>query len=422
MLLYFKTSNNLSFNQEVTFSMIAGNYKDPENKGKQLLEKNLMWSEKYKVNVLKAAAIYGANASGKSNFLKAIGNAVEFIRHNFTESHSETSIPFLSEYNKLDSDNLNRPITFCFGILVDDTQFEYNFSYSKERVLSESLLEYRTQKPIEHFTRVYSEQTKDYDWTFSKYFTGEKETVKKITNERSLYLTVGAVSKLEICEKIFQWFDEKIVFAVDINSPGMLEDETILFVMAEDVNVKKVVLELLKKADFAIVDFKFKRLADGGLLVTSVHRTLDKEGKEVLIDFDYFNEESVGTRRFMGSLAGCLDLFSKEKTGLIDEFGTSMHSLLSKDLLKLFVRLLNENKKGKNKLQLIFTTHDTNLMDASIFRKDQIWITERDERGNSRMYPVSDFKTKKGVDLESEYLQGLYGGIPFLKDEKHGVA
>ncbi|MDB5283341.1 MAG: RloA protein [Bacteroidota bacterium] len=414
MLLYFKTSNNLSFNEEVTFSTIAGNYKvtnELTGEREDELPQNVIPIEKYKVNALRTSVIYGANASGKSNLLVAILHAALFIQDNFTKSNepSYLSSNFEGFYNKNNAANLSRPVTFSFGILINEVQFEYHFSYNNERVVAESLYEYRTQKPIEHFDRIFNEKKKIYEWRFSKYFTGEKETVKNITNQYTLYLTVGSVSKLSICEQVFKWFDSTVDGSFDIDHPGSITDTVILKGMSESKFIKELVLEQLKIADFSIIDFEIEVEKENELRVTTIHKSIGIDGNDSTARFDYFREESIGTRRFIGWLGFLISMMAGGKVVLIDEFGTSMHSLLSKHLLQ------NINGFAKSKAQLIFTTHDTNLMTRELFRPDQIWIAEKDSFGNSKLFPLSEFKLLKGKDLKTTYMQGLYGGIPHFK-------
>jgi AAA15 family ATPase/GTPase len=417
MLLYFKTSNNLSFNEEVSFSTIAGNYKvknEATGEKEDELSQNLIPLEKYKVNALRTSAIYGANASGKSNFLKALINATYFIRSNFFESNNEKFLlnQFHNSRNKNFELNFVHPIKVTFGLWIDGVQFEYQFSFSNDRIVEEILYEYRTQKPIEHFYRKWLYHDKS-EWRFSKYFIGEKDKVKNITNQYSLYLTVGAVSKLPVCEKVFNWFVSAIIPEIDVDSPGKTDDYEILKLMYEDSTVKKFVLQQLKVADFSIKDFEIDLDAEERLYVQTIHTAYNDVGKETTTKFNYFKEESKGTRTFIAWLGHWLDIIKNNKVILIDEFGTSMHSLLSKHLLKAFNAKFGD--KNASTAQLIFTTHDTNLMTRELFRPDQIWIAEKDDLGNSKLFPLSDFKLLKGKDLQTTYMQGLYGGIPHLK-------
>ena len=143
MLLYFKGLNISSY-QDIDFSMVAGNYREhPESK---------VELKKYGVDVLKSAVVYGANASGKSNFLKVISRGMLFVKNSFSGGQEENNhIPFF--YNENHNENLKKPVSFKYGILIDGIQFEYSFSVDNERILDEELLEYRSQKPIQARSR-----------------------------------------------------------------------------------------------------------------------------------------------------------------------------------------------------------------------------------------------------------------------------
>jgi AAA15 family ATPase/GTPase len=414
MLVYFKTQNNLSFNEEVEFSTIAGSYKD-SIKGKELLSQNLIPLPKYNINLLKTSVIYGANASGKSNLLRCISSGVIFIVNSYINSSDSTKWVFQNQYNRLFKSNNKRPISYTYSIIVEGVMFEYTFSIDSERVTFETLLEYRTQKPITHFRREYNKKSKSYDWSkFSIYFTGEKETVKNITNERSLFLSVGNISELPICKRVCAWFQSKIVWSIDRDSPGNIDPQWALRQMMSDKGLKDMVLSFLKKADFSIIDIAItENKGTNRLEVKTYHKSIDKDGRPAIVEMDFYNEESTGTRRFLAWLGVWESNAGQNgQTILLDEFGGSMHTHLSKFLLEDF-SVLTANKDHP---QLIFTTHDTNLMKKELFRPDQIWIVDRDELGNSKLHSMSQFKLNKVKDIEQGYLDGLYGGIPYLKD------
>ncbi len=395
MLLYFKASNFLSY-QDIYFSMIAGSYNDhPEN---------IVHLERYGVDVLKSAMVYGANASGKSNFLKALVWSVWFVRKSFA---TDTTLPaFVNENHE---NNLTKPISFTYGLLVDQTYFEYFFSIDNEKILEEELSEYRSQKPIQHFHRKYDTNKNGYDWVFSKRFSGEKETVKNITNVQTLFLTIGSQTNLPIAEKVFRWFNEDLLWSIDNISPGSINIDHTLKGMKHDQAFKEAILKEIKNADFFIDDLILKEDNDKKLKAYSIRTVTDEFGKEREIMFDLDAQESVGTKRFIAWIGPWIDILNHGKVVLIDELNNSLHTLLLQYLIKKFH---TDNHTGA---QLIFTTHDTNLMTQELFRRDQIWIVDRNKEGDSQLSPLSDFKIKKGKVLENSYLQGVYGGIPHIQ-------
>ncbi len=362
MLLYFKTSNNLSYREEINFSMIAGVFSEH-------LE-NTIQIEKYKTKALKTSAIYGANASGKSNLLIAIANGVVFIQNSFTDSLAFDKMT--QHLNRNDEKNKSKPTTYVYGLLIDGIQFEYSFSFNKDRILEEQLLEYRTQKPIQHFLRKFDSEKNDYNWNFSSLFTGKKDTVKEMTNSKTLFLTIGSKTELMVSIKVMYWFRNNIVWSINNDSPGNISVEYTLENILSFPDHKKVILEFLKEADFTIIDILVEK-TQYGFKGTTLHKTININGEPTLTAFDLTTEESTGTNRFLSWIGVWLDILNNGKTLLVDELGNSMHSLLSKYLITKF------HAENPQNSQLIFTTHDTNLMTQDIFRRDQIWIVDRDK-------------------------------------------
>jgi AAA15 family ATPase/GTPase len=380
--------------------MIAGSYTDH-------LE-NTIEVERYKIRVLKTSVIYGANASGKSNLLKAITYGARFVQVSFSNSQATNHLPFF--FNKNEVINVTKPTTFCYGILIDGIHFEYSFSIGDDRIFEEQLLEYRSQKPIQHFFRVYIPEKKEYEWHFSKLFVGEKETVKNITNERALYLTVGSQTNIPIAVKVVKWFSaNNLMWSIDDDYPGNLNPDYTLRMIKNSPQTKEVILNFVRKADFTITDLNISE-SENVLKATTIHKIKNVDGTYSDGFFDLKFDESAGTKRFIAWIGVWIDILSNGKTLIIDELGNSMHSLLLRHLISEF------HERNLLKSQLIFTTHDTNLMTQDVFRRDQIWIVDRDSVGNSNLYPMSDFKIKKGKVLENSYFQGVYGGIPQIVD------
>lgn len=407
MLIYFRTYNNYSYSGEVEFSMISGSYSElPEN----VIE--LPERYKNKASLLKSSVIFGANASGKSNLLKAITDGTRMIVQSTKDIQVGDKLPFNPYKNRFDK--ISETTYYHFGIFVEDSQFDYYFEFNENLILKESLTEYATQKPIHHFTREYDAETNNYKYSFSeKYFKGEKDKMTEITNSSSLYLSVAAQFNLPIAEKVFKWFKTTYASSINTISPGGISLNYTLNLIRENDEMKKLILNGLNIADFMIKDIKVtidevdKR---NRFIATTYHEGLGADGKPALIPFDLFTEESAGTQRFLAWIGIFLDVLKNGKVLIIDELGNSMHTLLLRHLVSMF----NSKETNPHNAQLIFTTHDTNIMDLNLLRRDQIWIVDREEDGSSNLFPISDFKIKKGKALESSYLQGVYGGIPHI--------
>lgn len=401
MLLYFKTANNLSFDEEVEFSMVAGSYSE--------LPENTVYLEKQKVSVVKSAAIFGANASGKTNLIKCMGFGINFIRED-----NYTYFPNLnSQVNK------EKPTTYVYGILINGVQFEYSFSLGKERVVEERLIEYKTQKPTLHFQRKYNLEKSMYEWSeFSKTlksYRGILNEMKKILPEKSLLLNKLAQFEISLIKQTFDFFKEATIFdEYTLNTQNKTIYEN-LFKALDDIDyLKEAIMNGLKEADFMLDRFEVIKKNEGANIsynLATYHKSKAKDGTIINEKFDFFQNESTGTQKYLLALAV---LFLVTKAGdliVIDELDSSLHT----HLLQKLVSMVHDLKKNKKNSQLIFTTHDTNLLNQDLLRRDQIWFAERDEFGNSKLIPLSDYKVKKGINLENSYLQGVYGGIPNLE-------
>ena len=400
MLLYFKTANNLSFDEEVEFSMVAGNYTE--------LPESTVYLEKQKVSVVKSAAIFGANASGKTNLIKCLELGIEFITRDFYSYHPNLN----KQVNK------EKPTTYVYGFLINGVQFEYSFSLEKERVMEEKLIEYKTQKPTVHYYRKYNLEKKTYDWSeFSKALKSNRRVLnemKKILPEKSLLLNKLAQFEISLIKQTFDFFEKVSIldeYTLSTHNKTIYED--LFKALYDGDNLKAEMMNRLKKADFMLDHFEVIKKNDGlnvSYNLATYHKSKAKDGTIINEKYDFFQNESTGTQKYLLALALLSSLTQKGALIVIDELDSSLHT----HLLQQLVSMIHDSEINKKNAQLIFTTHDTNLLNQDLLRRDQIWFAERDELGNSKLIPLSDFKVKKGINLENSYLQGVYGGIPNL--------
>lgn len=415
MILYFKVSNSRSFANEATLSMIAT--ADYPSEYSYIIEP-------YNIKVLKTSLIYGANASGKSNILKALADAVSIIleSHMYSKKIGEGEI--LSEKitwkyfpNKNELTKKNEPSTYIIGFLIGERIYEYSFSNDKERILYESL----TEKHINgdetiHFIRFYNRKNDKYFFPeLSKVYAEKFETLIPFTKKENLFLSISAQLseedeyRISISDMIYDFFMNKVQFSINLSAPGKGQTEFALELIRRNPKLKSVFLDLLKNADFSIIDIKFRAIVDENgqskFLVKTVHKGLNKQGNTVNVEYDLFKEESVGTQQFISWLGYWILASTENKTLFIDEFGNSMHPMLTEFLLGLFQR---------NKGQLIFSTHDVKLMNSKFIKPEQIWIIKKNELANSSIYSLSDFNIDEDKMIDNIYLDGLFKGVPNL--------
>ena len=400
MLVRFSVENFKSIREEQTLSMVASNYeKDlPEN----VIQLDIPGMKG--VNLLKSAVIYGANASGKSNVLKALDYMKWFVAHSVDKPKpaNKTRIdPFL-----LDKDVRHQPSTFEITILLhNEFRVDYGFSVTAECVQEEWLTMYPKGRAIEVFHR-HADQDKD-KYKFSSKFKINK-SLKNLTRADALFLTVATQYNVSELAEVYSWFELDLVNLDKLAAT----DDTQVSAYTNPTEREKILRELCS-ADTGIVDLSFgfeTRNGEKYLFTQFSHKLKDPERDSASITFNR-DMESVGTIRYFDLLGPLFYILDNRYCGFLDEADTSLHP----HLVKKFISTIHNWKvKGG---QLIFTTHDTTLLSADLFRRDQIWLTEKRHEGDTILYPLSDYKVRKGESLQKGYLAGRYGAIPFFGPE-----
>lgn len=406
MLLYFKTANSRSYQQQVEFSMVAADY------GNKQLDHTIFLLN-YGVSVLKSSVIYGANAAGKSNLLKAIVDGIQLV---LNSSKNNKGDPLPHFYNKNQQINKSKPSLYVFGLLINNIHFEYSFSHNAERIFEEKLMQFLPEQEIIHFHRIYNPKKDKYDWSeFSQEFQNKasKMLQEVIVKKNNLFLSAAANLpedsnfKLAIAEQIYDWFKNKVCISPQHNR---INYESALALIKENKKAEALFLEILAKTDFVIRGFDIKTLNNEKLLAKTYHEAIDVNGEKIKVAYDFLTEESTGTIQLIAWLAPWLLTLSENKLLIVDELGNSMHPLLSEYLVEYF-------HKNSQYAQLIFTIHDVKLMDRNKMRDDQMWIVHRDNQGNSTIEPLSNYRIDDDKQLDNAYLQGVFGGIPQIDKE-----
>jgi len=320
-------------------------------------------------------------------------------------------------YNKNREANRHKPTLYLFGILADDTAFEYMFSNTSERICEERLTEHSPKDRTTHFHRIYNPDTDKYDWKFSELF--DNRTSQTITEfmvrKNSLFLSSAAnlpedkEERLPMADKIYQWFRKNSTPWTLSLQVSKWEYNASLGLIKEDEKTKKIFLEMLEQADFIIRNIRIEdKNGTSDLLARTYHEGTGTDGGRIPVEYDFFREESAGTRRFLAWFAPFYLSSSENRLLLADELDTSMHLLLTEYLTDWFHRNTGTG-------QLIFTTHDVKLMNSEKMREDQFWIVHRDRAGNSTLEPVSNYDIDDDKLLDNVYLQGVLGGIPEIR-------
>lgn len=439
MLVRFVVGNFLSFNEETEFNMLTGNFK--------IHKSHIMSSNK--IDLLKCAAIYGANGSGKSNLVKAIDSFKEIVT-----KKGKASKKIVSRCFKLDTSCYQKPTSFEIEFIAHHIVFTYGLSIQNNIIVEEYL--YRKNKSLENelmFERKYINGKKKIT-VEEKYTSKEKDKYlielyeDELLKDTQTFLSQTSNKRFKEINLVYKWFENSlIVIFPESKYVSMLSN------FIQDSSFRRFITEIIRSADTGIQELSAKEIPfntlfgdDDKEMKEDILKDLEedpdspiilqqeeyevfisKSDKEVpkvsklitkhpnktgeMIDFDII-EESDGSRRLLDIVPSIDFAFNEDVTFIIDEINHSMHPSLTKELISLFLN--KESSKG----QIIFTTHESNLLDLNLFRQDEIWFTEKKSDGSTSIYPLSDFKPRYDLDIKKGYLQGRFGAIPFLGNLK----
>jgi AAA15 family ATPase/GTPase len=420
MLIEFSVQNYRSIKERATLSMIAS----PDDTNSS----NVMRDENIDDGVLRTAVIYGPNASGKSNIV----NAMQFLRNFVLTSHMIQKGQKLNyQPFKLNEESRALPSKFHIVFLRKGTRFSYALDIEQDRVINESLYSYPKGRRSLIFDRTNSKEFK-----FTKDKT-EQGFISDRTLENVSYLSNSTRLNYKGTAEAFDWFREDFYTAGLANDPS---SEDLIFELIKNPHMKKKVLKALAEADVDISDVSAKRTAieysklPPGLKplirnfmllsnqeeviayeTKTIHKTKGKDGKEELVTFDMMLEESEGTKRLFVLMGPIIDALVHGKTLILDELDVRLHLLITKMLIGLF----QDEEQNRSGAQLVFTTHDVNLLDLQLFRRDQIWFTEKDESTKGTLlFSLVEFSPRKEENIEKGYLAGRYGALPFIPTGK----
>ncbi len=417
MLIEFSVKNFLSFKTKATLYMEKGNgNENPDN-----------FATINNLDILKVTSIYGANASGKSNLLKAFTCAILMVRNsNLIPLGAKWAglKPFLFDDKTIDS-----PSEFEFIFISNNTKYRYYFSADKNRIYDEELDAYYSQKPTNIFKRT---NTNNYEFSKDR---SRLELIASRNTENKLFLNTATTWNYEKTIDAFLWFSNSIDTFDSFNN---IADNDLREYKDERSGLKEFTLKLLKEADILIkdIDVKFEEKeiynptfdsfvypnlrTNGTFKFTNVdiqveHEIVDGDNKK-----SYklnFYDESSGTKMLFGFTPFLKRAFENNKVIIVDELERSMHPALIEFIIKLF----NNKNMNKANSQLIFTTHAINLLNLDIFRRDQIWFTEKNPNtGESELYPLDSFSIRKDENILKGYINGRYGAVPFINGNNYG--
>ena len=353
------------------------------------------------VPVLKTVGLFGPNASGKSNILKTITFCCRMILDSYL--HNE-GVTFNFEPFKFDGWQ-KKPSKFLIDFVCEDVEYEYSFELTRERILSESLYYYPVGRRAKVFVR-----DADGKYSFGAGVMVKPSDVVTNTSEKKLFLSCASSMNRDIAQKLYRYFMNQFLLGlVNVNDMMVLDSFNAY---------KKVILKALEICDTDITDIEARKeqmpapvVVPGQMelsykLVDVLRfKTFHRDPKDIMFDMDM--EESNGTRKLFQILIRLLDVVKNKKSIMMDEFDMGLHTRLADFILDLIHA--SENS------QLLFTSHNTNLIDVKRLRRDQIVFVNKSEQGATEVYSLYDFKDfRENMDAEKGYIQGRFDAVPYI--------
>jgi len=444
MLIRFFLENFLSFNEQIELSMIPGKSRlHPHHVIRDTRRKG--------IDILKSAVLYGANASGKSNLVEALAFARKLIVKG-TNAKDEIQ----TKNFKLDKKNYRIPSKFQFDIKSNKKMFSYGFSVDRYQIHKEWLYEISKFKEKLLFERSRINNNKVNVKVGNITYSGKKEKdfleyVALGTRPNQLFLTESIQRNVKHFMDIYDWFDKKLTIIFPSSVAKGIE-----FHFDSKSNEANVFLKFLRHFDTGISSLKTEKYnldkdkteipesvvndirknlkgkneriflssnrndrytiyrdKDGQLIALKLISKHKLKNSDEEIDFQIY-EESDGTQRILDLLPALVSLINYDRIFVIDELDRSLHPLLIKEFIELFLE-----HSQKQKSQLIVTTHDSTLLDLKTLRKDEIWFIEKNQSGESQLYSLEEFRIRYDKNIKKDYLKGRYGAIPIFMDLKY---
>lgn len=443
MLIRFVVNNYLSFGEEVEFNMLTSS--------QRRLKEHIYSFEQ--LELLKVAAIFGANGAGKSNLVKAMDFLQRFV------TTGQTNLLMLLEVFRLDKNKIFEPHSFEIEFIQEGQSYSYGLVLNEDTILEEWLyLTHFGKRDTLLFNRIYQENRIKIEVNQDYYETAEDKMRIKLYEEELLAenyplirLFASAKQGFELIKQAYSWFEKQLVIlfphSKSLSLLELLLQKKVSIQLANefvkalktgveqlDINTYKLntyfgkddkekvaeIKKLLQKQNNKASSFPFLTIENGETIIATLENNqavvkklstkhLDKDGQGV--DFD-LKEESSGTMRLFELIPAFLTAIQHNATVIIDEIDQSIHPYLLKQLLTKF--LADNATKG----QFIFTTHEAYLLDQDIFRRDEIWFMEKNKNGSSHIYPLSDFNIRYDLNIQKGYFNGRFGALPTMSHLK----
>jgi len=421
VILRFSVRNYLSFDEEQEISFVASKLRDRDD---GLIDLGHVSSG---LKGLPVAAVYGANASGKSNLLRALFKMRDLVL--FSHRSGGPGDGIKRKFYALRDDCEREETKFSIDFVMNNIRYHYGFSFNDELYQEEWLYSYP-----EGSRRLLFERTARKPIKFGSSFKGEKKVFESLMRDNSLFVSVAAQNNHDILGEVFKFFQD-LVAELDVSGARGLHQ-----IKRDRSEVDDRLLKFLALVGTGIVSYRKKKtvqspesvrfrekfisliteeLNDGseGEFSNVMRSSWEKEELEFghqgerqgLIYFD-ISEESAGTQKIIGVLSQVFSVLDEGGFISVDEIDVSVHSQVTEAIFALFLNKVT----NPNGAQLLATTHDTNLMSSKVLRRDEIWLVEKNQTGMSELFPLTDIRTRKQDNIEKGYLEGRYGAVPMV--------
>ena len=418
MLIEFSTTNFRSYRDRQTLSMVRGKLKDDD----KLDTHSFPFPDKANMALLRSTAIYGANASGKSNLIRALRTMKRVVVQSagWQRGRELPMEPYL-----LSSEMTREPCEFEADFYANGVRFQYGFSATSERVVEEWLYAYPSRRAQSWIERTWDEGKQSYEWGRMEALKGQKKLWKDSTRDNALLLSTAVQLNCEQLQPVFDWFENtlKIVgingfnpdFSIKSCENGERKQEIVGFLKSADLNITDIKVEPKKISASDLPDDMPGEMKQSILQQSEAKEFVDiqiihegENGASVALPLEH---ESDGTRKLFAYAGPWLDVLREGSVLFVDELHDNLHPLI----VRMLVGLFHNNQTNPKNAQLMFTTHETSILSQEVFRRDQVWFTSQEGTQGTHLTPLSDFKVRKGAeDIERYYLDGRYGAVPYL--------
>ncbi len=411
MLVEFFVENYRSIKNEACLSLVASSDKNS-------MQTHLVAPEAKKMrssspHLLRSAAVYGANASGKTNLIRALSTMREIVIGQHRDYETIPVVPFL-----FDQACKNKPSTFEIVCIVNGVRYQYGFSVTTDRVAEEWLYVFPKGR-----TQIWFQRSND-SWKLGAKLSGNREIWRQSTRPDTLYLSTAVSLNSEQLRPLFDWFKKTLHVVTTGNWSNRFSISKV------SINDKSEIINFLQMADLGISDLRISEEEFNSNMIPEDEPSVVKElvSKDIIgqkkfglwcgHDVEHsepveleLSQESKGTQKIFALAGPWLDILQNGQVMVIDDLNESLHPTL----VRFLVGLIHDPNINRNGAQLIFSTHGTSLLSQDVLRRDQIWFCKRNRRQETELFSLAEFRPRNGSDnLERAYLSGRYGAIPFV--------